>query len=207
MQKYVKQLLLAVAACSLISNVAFAQSAKGDAEAGKVKFQTCAGCHSVEKYDNAYPTYSVPKLGGQHAAYIVSALNAYQSQTRSHETMRANAANLSKEDISDIAAYLTQKVFKGSTNNVRSQAKVAAGKEKSGTCVACHSVDGNSKAPSFPIIAGQHASYLTEALKQYKNGQRKNAIMKGIVADLSEQDMKVLGEYFAAQKGLEPVKE
>ena len=79
--------------------------AAGNAEAGKNKAQTCMGCHGTHGYSNVYPTYHVPKLGGQHADYIVASLKAYASQQRSHRTMHANAESLSDQDMADIAAY------------------------------------------------------------------------------------------------------
>ena len=72
---------------------------------GKDKSETCLGCHAIEGYNNTYPTYKVPKLGGQHADYIIAALKAYQKGDRKHETMHANASGLSDEDIQDIAKY------------------------------------------------------------------------------------------------------
>ena len=78
----------------------------------------------------------------------------------------------------------------------------AAGKEKSQVCVACHSETGMSPTPTFPNIAGQYEDYLYMTLKTYKSGSRNNAIMSGIVAALSDQDMKDLAAYFASQKGL-----
>ena len=79
--------------------------AEGDVAAGKVKAETCLGCHGIPGYTNVYPTYHVPKLGGQHAAYIVDALKAYKAGQRDHETMHANAADLSEQDMKDIAAF------------------------------------------------------------------------------------------------------
>lgn len=79
--------------------------AEGDVEAGRYKAQTCLGCHGIPDYGNVYPSYHVPKLGGQHAEYIVSALEAYKNGQRSHPTMRAQASSLSTEDMEDIAAY------------------------------------------------------------------------------------------------------
>ncbi len=89
-------------ALALTTAAAFAE---GDAVAGKVKSQTCMGCHGIPNYTNVYPTYHVPRLGGQHAAYIVAALQAYKAGQRDHETMRANAVGLSDQDMADIAAY------------------------------------------------------------------------------------------------------
>ena len=80
--------------------------AEGDTNAGREKAETCMGCHAVSGYYNVYPTYHVPKLGGQSAGYIASALKAYKGGERTHETMHANAENLSDEDIADIAAFL-----------------------------------------------------------------------------------------------------
>ncbi|NBR27058.1 MAG: cytochrome c [Betaproteobacteria bacterium] len=80
--------------------------AAGDAAAGKQKTVMCAGCHGIPGYKTAYPSvYNVPKLGGQHAGYIVKALQGYRSGERSHPTMRAIAAGLSDQDMADLAAY------------------------------------------------------------------------------------------------------
>lgn len=82
--------------------------AAGDPAAGKVKANTCMGCHGIKAYTNVYPTYHVPKLGGQSEAYIISALQAYKAGERSHPTMHAQAISLSDQDIADIAAFLAQ---------------------------------------------------------------------------------------------------
>lgn len=79
--------------------------AAGDATAGARKNRMCQGCHGITGMRTVYPDYSVPRLGGQHAQYIVAALKAYQSGARSHPTMRAIAADLSEEDMLDLAAY------------------------------------------------------------------------------------------------------
>lgn len=78
----------------------------------------------------------------------------------------------------------------------------AAGKEKSGACVACHAADGNSTNPQFPRLAGQHPDYLVKALMDYKSGERKNPIMAPFAANLSREDMQDLAGYFAQQRSL-----
>lgn len=80
-----------------------------------------------------------------------------------------------------------------------------AGKAKSAACAACHGPDGNSPAPTFPIIAGQYEDYMLQALKDYKTGARNNAIMTAQVAALSETDMADLAAYFASQTGLKTI--
>lgn len=77
----------------------------------------------------------------------------------------------------------------------------AAGKEKSATCASCHGADGNSAAPNFPKIAGQHAGYLFKQLMDFKSGKRADATMAGMVAGLSETDMHDLAAFYATQEG------
>lgn len=81
--------------------------AAGDPAAGRIKAETCLGCHAVPNYGNVYPTYHVPKLAGQNADYIVLALKAYRNGQRQHTTMHANASNLSEQDMADIAAFFS----------------------------------------------------------------------------------------------------
>ncbi len=78
----------------------------GDAATGQGKTSMCIGCHGIGGYKTAFPeVYHVPKLGGQHAAYIVKALQEYKAGNRSHPSMRAIAASLSDKDMADLAAY------------------------------------------------------------------------------------------------------
>lgn len=81
--------------------------AAGDPDAGRIKAETCLGCHAIPNYGNVYPTYHVPKLAGQNADYIVLALKAYRNGLRQHTTMHANASNLSEQDMADIAAFFS----------------------------------------------------------------------------------------------------
>jgi len=77
-----------------------------------------------------------------------------------------------------------------------------AGKAKAEVCAACHGLNGNSQIKMYPILAGQHKDYLSYALQSYKKGIRNNAIMKGFVDGLSDQDISDLSLYFSKQKGL-----
>ena len=90
---------------SLTLIILFSITVYADEYTGREKSETCLGCHAIEGYNNTYPTYKVPKLGGQHADYIISALKAYRERERNHETMHANASGLSDQDIIDIAKY------------------------------------------------------------------------------------------------------
>lgn len=81
--------------------------AEGDKANGRKLVYTCAGCHGVEGYANAYPDYPVPRIAGQNEQYIINALHEYQTGDRTHPTMTAQAQSLSDKDIQDIAAYLS----------------------------------------------------------------------------------------------------
>lgn len=90
---------------------AFAATAQaaGDPVAGRQKNFQCMGCHGIPGWKTAFPeVYHVPKLGGQHAAYLVAALKQYKSGERDHVTMRSIAEGLSDKDMEDLAAYYSQ---------------------------------------------------------------------------------------------------
>ncbi len=78
---------------------------EGDPEEGEIIAYTCTGCHGIPGYNNVYPTYRVPRIGGQNYGYIVASLKAYRDGSRRHPTMNAQAMTLSDEDIHDVAAY------------------------------------------------------------------------------------------------------
>ena len=80
-----------------------------------------------------------------------------------------------------------------------------AGKAKSLTCQACHGVDGKSILPEYPNLAGQHASYMEKALRDYRDGRRTNMIMAPMAAGLTDQDIKDLAAWYASQEGLEDI--
>jgi len=101
----IRKITLLAAACAALF-AAGAQAAEGDAKAGQSKAAMCQGCHGLDGYRMAFPeVYSVPRLGGQHAAYLMKALQGYKSGARSNATMRAIAATLSDKDMADLAAY------------------------------------------------------------------------------------------------------
>ena len=79
----------------------------------------------------------------------------------------------------------------------------AIGKTKAAPCVACHGEDGMGIAPNYPVLAGQHADYLAHSLRQYRSGERKNAIMAGFAANLSDDDIEDLAAWFASLEGLQ----
>jgi len=95
---------------AVLPAAALAQGAPaGSASRGAQKVQMCQGCHGIEGWRTAYPeVYKVPRIAGQHEAYIVKALQEYKNGERNHPSMRAIASTLSDQDMADVAAYYGQ---------------------------------------------------------------------------------------------------
>jgi cytochrome c553 len=173
---------------------------EGDATRGAVLAETCKGCHGVPGSHNAYPTYYVPKLGGQNADYIEIALQGYRRGTRSHPTMQAQASSLTDQDIADLATFFASWAGEPETGKSSATAlEIDEGKRKATACLQCHGEAGVAAAKQWPNLAGQHFSYLEQALTQYKSGQRVDMLMAQQVAALDEATIAELAAYFAAQ--------
>ena len=210
MIKSLSLLSVLLVACATASS-AHAQEVKGDAKAGEKKIAMCIGCHGIQGYQASFPEiYKVPKISGQGAKYIVSALSAYKKGDRKHPTMRGVADNLSDQDMADLAAYYESH---GKVDGAMVQVKAVDGSAKAaelvkkGACVSCHG-DNFSKPidPSYPKIAGQYGDYLFVALKAYKTDNnpkvgRANGIMGGVVKQFSNAELKELAGYVSALPG------
>ena len=173
--------------------------ADGDVTAGKEIAYSCLGCHGIEGYRNAYPSYRVPKLGGQKAAYLVIALKGYRDGTREHPTMVAQASSLSDQDVEDVAAYLA---------SVAGETVAAGGNEnasfsKADTCAACHGKNGIGLSALWPTLAGQHEDYLEHAMQKYRDGTRRDPVMSAQASLIADEDVALLARYFASLDGLE----
>jgi cytochrome c553 len=125
---------------------------------------------------------------------MVVALQGYASGERAHPTMHAHAASLSTQDRADIAAFFAAQPVRAAGQPLGTAPPAAA------TCVACHGADGMSISAEYPNLAGQHRDYLEQALKDYKAGKRKNAVMAGIIAGVDAKDIPELAKFFASQK-------
>lgn len=186
----------------LIGGASTPAIAAGDTVSGEMLGYTCLGCHGVDGYRNAYPSYRVPRLGGQKSAYLVAAIKGYREGTRAHPTMTAQASSLSDQQIEDVAAYLAS--LGGDT--VAAGGSAAPGLEETTTCIACHGQNGISLSPTWPTLAGQHEDYLVHALNQYRDGTRKDPVMAPMAATLSDSDVELLAKYYSRLDGLETTK-
>lgn len=202
----------AVASVTALSSGAMAQEVKGDIKAGQGKIDMCIGCHGIPGYQTAFPeVHKVPKISGQGAAYISSALNAYKTGARKHPSMRGIADSLTDQDIADVAAYYAahgagEGAALPEQPSKQPNAQVGALLQK-GACVSCHGANfAKPIDPSYPKIAGQHADYLFVALKSYKvegNGPvgRSNGVMAPIVKQFSNAELKAIANYLQSLDG------
>ena len=191
--------LRAVILAIALSSWSLPGAAEGDAELGKQLGFTCLGCHGIEGQRNAYPSFRVPRLGGQNAEYLETALKAYRDGTRPHPTMQAQAGSISDADIDNLVAWL--ETF-GKAGKVATAEQVA-GVPAAQICVTCHGVAGENVQPAPPTLAGQHEDYLVYALKQYKDGARSGNVMNAFAATLSDADIAMLAKFYASQDGVE----
>lgn len=210
MKKFWPPLSVLTLACAMGFSV-HAQDIKGDAKAGEKKIAMCIGCHGIAGYQASFPEiYKVPKIAGQSAAYIVSALAGYKKGDRKHPTMRGMADNLNEQDMADIAVYYAAL---GKVQGAPALAKAADGNATAaalvtkGACASCHGESFNQPLdPSYPKIAGQHADYLFVALKSYKTEGhatwgRANPIMSGVAKQFTNAELKELARYVSALPG------
>lgn len=189
--------LLALGLGAIAIAMSTGAAAEGNAENGKKLAYTCHGCHGITNYKNVWPEYSVPRLGNQNFKYLTVALAEYASGERPHPTMHAQATSLSAQDREDIAAFLH-------AEGVNPDAEVVGTPPAATqTCVQCHGANGaKALMDDYPALAGQYADYIVQALKDYKSGKRKNAIMAGIIAGVDEKDFEAIAHFFSQQKGL-----
>lgn len=189
---------------TLVAAVILAQPAlaEGDLESGKAIAYSCLGCHGIPGYRNMYPSYRVPKLGGQKAAYLEVALNGYRNGTREHPTMVAQASSMSDQDIKDVSAYLATL----GADTVAAGGEEAPAFDKATVCQACHGPNGIGASPVWPTLAGQHQDYIEHSLKAYRDGDRKDPVMAPMAAALTDADIKALAAYYSGLKGLETTK-
>ncbi len=210
MNKLLPPLFAALVACAT-SSFAVAQEVKGDAKAGEKKIALCIGCHGIVGYQASFPEiHKVPKISGQNAKFIVSALTAYKKGERKHPTMRGVADALSDQDMADIAAHYESS---GVVSGEPALAKAADGSSRAmelvakGACASCHGESFSKPIdPTYPKIAGQHSDYLFVALKAYKTESnpligRGNAIMGGIAKQFSNTELKELAAYVGSLPG------
>ena len=151
---------------------------------------TCHGCHGIPNYKNAYPIYNVPKLGGQHVAYMVAALKEYKAQDRAHPTMHAQAVTFRMRTW---RRYRRRPRGNGAET---ARAEAVGTAPKAGADLASPAMERTAWASCRSTATWPASTRTTSStrLRNYKSGVRKNAIMAGMAAALTEKDIKELAE-------------
>jgi cytochrome c553 len=182
-------LLLALAIPALSANAA-------DVDAGKRKAEVCISCHGPagNSTSGLFPT-----LAGQTSRYLYLQLRDFKEERRKDPVMSPMAANLSKEDMQDLAEYFSAQ--KQAANGFKADpAKVTAGAAKSSEvlCAMCHL--GELKGQNeIPRLAGQQPDYVVKQLKDFRERKRTNDAgnMTSVSRNLSDDDIANLAQYIA----------
>lgn len=181
----------------------------GVVDAGKSKSAPCSACHGGDG-NGISPLW--PNLAGQAAPYIVAQLEAFQSGSRQDPLMTAQAANLSKQDMADLAVYyeslpIAAQAVADPELIDRAEALWRGGNAAEGVaaCLACHGPSGRGNpAAAYPALAGQHAPYAAKQLRDYATGARtsdgKTRVMRDIAERLSQDDIEALASYVQGLK-------
>lgn len=208
------RLILTTAAGALAMFAAYSVSAqsviKGDpAKAQSIVGQVCAACHGP---NGMSPTSANPNLAGQHPEYTYKQLSNFKSKDgkpaeRNNPVMAGMAANLSDDDMKNLAAYFAEQ--KPQPRTARDPELVKLGQiiyragisaKNVAACASCHSPNGAGMPAQYPRVAGQHAEYTAAQLKAFRAGDRANdpnRMMRLVAAKLSDREIAAVSEYIA----------
>lgn len=171
------------------------------AEGKRLANSACAGCHGA---DGISASSGVPHLAGQRSAYIYRELRAYQSGARGDSAMNNAVKFLNDDALVKVAAYfasLDPPQARPASGAVASKPDaIQAGKNAAAGCAGCHGEAGVTKTPGMPNLVGLDPKYLVAAMNGYKSGQRKNEMMKSMLAAIGNADTNNIALYYALQK-------
>ena len=204
---------LSLCLCSILvaaSAVAVEPPAKPDLAKGQtIASQTCAACHGP---DGNSPAPANPKLAGQVVEYLEKQLHNFKAvqgkkPERDNAVMAGMVANLSPEDMHNVAAYFASQKPKGGVSRSRELVFVGQKLYRAGNaaiglpaCAGCHGPNGAGVPAQYPRLAGQYAEYTAAQLKTFHEGQRANdtnRMMRSIAAKMSDADIRAVSDYIA----------
>lgn len=198
--------LVCGAAAAVFAAQALAQDA---AKAQSIATQVCAACHAG---DGNSPAPANPKIAGQIPEYLHKQLVDFKAQggkkpARESPIMMGMVANLSEADMKGLAAYYSGQKLKPAAAADKNLAAAGqrlwrGGNAATGVpaCAGCHGPAGAGMPAQYPRIAGQYADYIAAQLKAFKDGARANdpnAMMRGVAARLTDQEIRAVAEYAA----------
>jgi cytochrome c553 len=160
----------------------------------------CAACHAPD--GNSVISLN-PKLAGQHSEYLLKQLTNFKDGTRANAVMSGMVANLTPEDMQNLAAYFSAKnptLGKAKSNGIGSLGEkiyrggIAATNVPA--CAGCHGAAGAGLPKQFPRLAGQHADYVLAQLRTFRTGERANApMMTAIAVKMTDAEMQAVADY------------
>jgi cytochrome c553 len=170
------------------------------ADGKRVAEASCAGCHGL---DGISTIPIVPNIAGQRPPYLYLELKAYQSGVRGARAMQGAVKKYLNED-----ALVNVSTYYGSLDPAQPMTTAAPaasdplerGKAAAASCGGCHGELGVSKIPGMPSLVGLDPKYLVTAMKAYQSGQRKDQMMKSLLAALGDADFNNIALYFGLQK-------
>lgn len=176
---------------------------KADAGLGGTRYAAvCAACHGA---DGNSGTPANPKLAAQHPAYTVKQLVEFKSGKRPNPIMQGFAAQLTPQDMENIAAYLgTQKAKPGFAKDkelVMLGERIYRGgiqERQLPACAGCHSPNGAGIPAQYPRLSGQHADYTASQLVAFRDGIRQNSPqMSQIAQKMNDREIRAVSDYIA----------
>ena len=170
------------------------------ADGKHVAEKDCAACHNLDGISTVKGT---PHIAGQRPAYLYLTLKEYKSGARSSEAMTNAIKFLSDDALVKVSAYFASLDPAPLPSGPAAPAKpdpVEAGKAAAAACAGCHGNAGVSQIPGIPSLIGLDPKYLVEAMKAYKDGQRKNDTMKAMLASVNDAAMSNVALFYALQK-------
>ncbi len=185
-------------------SITSAHAAGDPARAQGIVNHVCAACHGL---DGNSPLSANPSLAGQHPEYLLKQLTEFKSGGRNNPVMTGMVANLSVDDLRNLAAYYATQTPK--QMGAKDKALVAQGRKlyRGGNlsngvaaCAGCHSPNGSGIPAQYPRLAGQHADYIAAQLKAFRAGDRANdpnQMMRSTAVKLTDKEIAAIAEYIS----------
>ena len=188
---------------SVVANEAAPKAAKPDLAKGEaIVAGVCAACHAADG-NSMIPTN--PKLSQQHPEYTLKQLQEFKSGKRANPVMMGFAAQLSDEDMRNVAYFVASKPatpgFAKEKETVGLGERIYRGgiaDRQIAACAGCHGPNGAGMPAQYPRLSGQHADYTASQLTQFRDGVRKNNLqMTQVAAKLNDREIKAVSDYIA----------
>ncbi|MBY6005465.1 c-type cytochrome [Salipiger bermudensis] len=164
-------------------------AAADDPAAGRKVANMCRTCHGL---DGLAQIPIAPNIGGEPEEYLEAQLMAFKTGAREHEMMSVVAAGLSAQQISDVAAWYASHSASARLPEGVSESDAPA------ACVSCHGADGIAEFPDAPNLAGEVNIYIDTQLKAFRSGKRVHDIMSDIAAEMSDEEIRAVADWYGA---------